>query len=344
MKAHRSNSLKQIAISLLLFTGARPLSNATMLHSFIASLDDLSILKIAGEQRFEYLHGQITIATKNAPIGSARLAAHCDFKGKMFSAMVVSQTNDAFLLSMHKDAARESEAQLKKYGVFSKVEIAMCNDLQAVGVTGEKNINLLKKLFPSLSETPMSTQENEFGQTICFNDTSLRYLSYLTDKGTQQLRDISGNEDFIACDSWNMLEIEAGIANIQQATIGQFIPQMLNFQCINAIDFDKGCYMGQEVVARTKFLGKNKRASFLLSAEESNNIAVNAGDDLEVQIGDSWRRGGVVVRSAKQQSDQGISLKLLAVMPNDTELGTKVRLKACGTALNLMPMPYNLQA
>jgi folate-binding protein YgfZ len=313
----------------------------------MAALDDLSIIKVSGEQRFDYLHGQITVATKEFNHAGAKLAAHCDFKGKMFSAMVVSEFNDTFLLSMHKEAAIESQAQLKKYGVFSKVDIGITEQLHPVGIAGEQSIEHLKVLFASLSDSTMSAVENEFGQVVCFNDTSLRYLCYLTDTGKQKLLDISDTQALDACGRWNTLEIEAGIANIQSATVGQFIPQMLNFQSLQAIEFDKGCYMGQEVVARTKFLGKNKRATFLLSGIIPDDIIVSAGGNIEIQMGESWRRGGVIVRAATTKdlleiNDNSSELKLLAVMPNDTDINTVVRLKESNIVLTLLPMPYPL--
>ncbi|MFT6269693.1 MAG: folate-binding protein YgfZ [Alphaproteobacteria bacterium] len=319
----------------------------------MAALDDLSIIRVAGEQRFDYLHGQITVATKDFNSANAKLAAHCDFKGKMFAAMMVSEFNDAFLLCMHKESAIESQAQLKKYGVFSKVDIEISEQLYPVGIAGEQNIKHLKVLFPTLSNDAMRITDNEFGQAICFNDNSLRYLCYLTEKGKHRLLDISDTTTFYACGTWNMLEIEAGIANIQEATVGQFVPQMLNFQSIQAIDFDKGCYMGQEVVARTKFLGKNKRATFLLSGMIPNGLVVNAGDNIEMQIGESWRRGGVIVRAAISKStlhteaEEGAGsnnneLKILAVMPNDTAPDTVIRLKNTDITLTLQPLPYEL--
>ena len=346
-------------------------------YSCMEALHDLSVIQVSGEQRHEYLHGQLTVATKSFDASQARLSAHCDFKGKMFSSMVVSDFQDAFLLGIHQDSAIESETQLKKYGVFSKVDIKISELLHPVGISGEENTRHLKEIFPSISTKHMSTtSSDDNGQVICFNDASLRYLCYLTDSAKQQLLDMSNTEELASSNIWNVLEIEAGLANIQNATLGQFVPQMLNFQSLHAIDFDKGCYMGQEVVARTKFLGKNKRATFLLtgtkhkttsSAENStanstansaanstansaeNSPAINAGDTVEIQIGESWRRAGVVVRSAfYEESDSNPSnsntrinqIKLLCVLPNDTAQNAVLRLKDSDVMLNIAQMPY----
>jgi folate-binding protein YgfZ len=316
------------------------------------ALHDVKIIRVSGEQRHEYMHGQLTIATTGFDKNQARVSAHCDFKGKMFSSMIVSDFQDSFLLSMHKDSALESEAQLKKYGVFSKVDITINQVLHPVGIAGEENIAYLKEIFPSLSEKNMAATSSDSGQVVCFNDASLRYLCYLSDTAKQQLLALSKREELASSTLWNTLEIEAGLANIQSATLGQFVPQMLNFQNLHAIDFDKGCYMGQEVVARTKFLGKNKRATFLLTGIIDKTVsspAINAGDVLEMQIGESWRRAGVVVRSAlsemvddkrKNSHSNGMQIKLLGVLPNDTAQNTVLRLKDSEVMLNITLLPY----
>ena len=330
------------------------------IYSFITALNNLSVISVSGTQRRDYLHGQLTIATKEFDPTMARFAAHCDFKGKMFTAMLVSEFDDAFLLGVHKDSVAVSEAVLKKYAVFSKVSISISQSYHAVGVAGTDNIGHLQLLFPNLSGNHMDATHNEYGQVICFNDASLRYLCYLNDKGTKRLLEVSKIEQFSHCDTWDLLEIEAGIANIQTETISQFVPQMLNFQCLGAIDFNKGCYMGQEVVARTKFLGKNKRATFLLShdhtslepIEASTTAPIKAGDTLEMQIGENWRRAGTVVRSWTSHSlsagaapSQGpIKVKLLAVLPNDIDTSVVIRLQNSNIRLAIEALPYEVKS
>lgn len=299
----------------------------------------MAIIQVDGEQRQEYLHGQLTVNTKTFNKDTARLAAHCDFKGKMFSALFISEYQDTFLLGMHADAAKESLAQLKKYGVFSKVGIELNTQLHVFGLSGESSINLLSVLFSKLSHEHMHINSNEFGQVLCFNDNSLRYLCYLSDKGLNRLKDIMKEQAFAEPSEWELLEIQAGLANVQQATIGEYVPQMLNFQALAAIDFDKGCYMGQEVVARTKFLGKNKRACFILSTEcDTLPEQAAVGNNIEIAVEENWRRGGTINRVCHV----GNQLSMLAVMANDTELGSVVRLKDTETTLRVDALPYSI--
>jgi len=294
--------------------------------SFISTLPDLCLIKLAGEQRREYLHGQLTVATKHFDANSARLAAHCDFKGKMFSALIVSEFEDAFLLAAQKDAAQESLNQLKKYGVFSKVDIAFCEDLKAYGGFGAEAFEKIKALFIDLNNTHMGASANEFGQVIVFDDNTLRFVAYLNKEGQSRLQDLCEQEIQDQSFLFEVLEIKAGLANVQAQTLGEFVPQMLNFHALNAIDFDKGCYMGQEVVARTKFLGKNKRATFILSGllKGDEDLAVlKVGNTLERQLGDNWRRSGIINRVSVVDKH----VHLLAVMAKDTEIDSQIRIK-----------------
>ncbi|MFW8592397.1 tRNA-modifying protein YgfZ [Glaciecola sp. 2405UD65-10] len=309
-------------------------------HPLIVSpLSQLTIVEVGNEQRYEYLHGQLTVATQNFDAKTARIAAHCDFKGKMFAALTLSEYDDKFLLSMHHESAQESLLQLKKYGVFSKVDIEQNKTLNCVGVAGEHGITLLNEMFNDLPQEHLHLSTNEYGQAICFNDSSLRYLCYLNEQGLALLNQKMAGTDYSETSAWEKLEIEAGLGNIQQATLGEFVPQMLNFQAINAIDFDKGCYMGQEVVARTKFLGKNKRACFILEADcETLPEQATVGKLLEIQLDENWRRGGVINRAC---FDNG-RLYILAVMANDTEVGSVVRLKDTEVHLKVCELPYTL--
>ncbi len=314
--------------------------------NFITPLKSLSIIRIEGEQSSDYLHGQLTVDTKNFDENKARLTAHCDFKGKMFSVSFLSKFKNNYFLTAHKDSASESLQQLKKYGVFSKVEIKLCDRMKIFGVYGDDASKDLKTLFPDAVDEHLSSVQNSFGQVISFNDSSKRYLFIATEDGEQQLREVTGdltNSEQI----WEKLEIEAGLSNIQSPTISQYVPQMLNLQYLNAIDFDKGCYMGQEVVARTKFLGKNKRATFIFQGETStpNTLAKepSVGDSIEVKIDESWRRGGTILRVVKLENDQSTEFKGLAVMANDTAVGSVLRLKGSQQELSIQPLPYSIE-
>ncbi len=112
---------------------------------------------------------------------------------------------------------------------------------------------------------------------------------------------------------------------------------MLNLQALDGISFTKGCYMGQETVARAKYRGANNRALFVLSGTATTPVA--SGDTLEIQLGDNWRRSGMVLNAWQQDGE----LWLTAVLPKDTEADARFRLKQEeGSSLSLQPLPYPL--
>jgi folate-binding protein YgfZ len=310
------------------------------MSSFLVHLSDRRLISMRGEQRAEYLHGQITVNTKHFDPTRARHAAHCDFKGKMWAVFLLTQYKDAFHMIMPKHSAQESLQQLKKYGVFSKVEIQdESQDWQILGGAGESVKTALVELFPDISDTHLSTSANAFGQVVCYNDTSLRYLISLKHDGYARLCELydANIEEHSSPFIWQ--EIEAGIGYVEEGTIGEFVPQMFNLQALDAIDFDKGCYMGQEVVARTKFLGKNKRALYILSSDKAmSSDNLQPGALLEKSVGENWRRGGVIIQGCVMDQQT----KILAVLANDTLVGDVLRLKDTEQRLEVLPLPYPL--
>lgn len=309
------------------------------MSSFLVELPKMKIISVSGEQRNDYLHGQVTINTKNFQAGRARIGAHCDFKGKMWAVFFLTQFEDSYHMLMTADAAEHSLAQLNKYGVFSKVNINILDDTWHVfGGAGEQLKNDLKSLFPDLSSTHLCHCANEFGEVITFDDDNQRFLIVLHAKGYERMQDMAKDYTLDDPAAWAMLEISAGIGLLEQPNIAEFVPQMFNLQALDGIDFDKGCYMGQEVVARTKFLGKNKRALYILQANEPIAHHILAGAALEKAVGDNWRRGGTVIRSARYDG----KMRLLAVLANDTAATDMLRLKTSLETFSVIPLPYAL--
>ncbi|MBT1452325.1 tRNA-modifying protein YgfZ [Glaciecola sp. XM2] len=309
--------------------------------SFLVNLASRHLVSISGEQRDEYLHGQLTVNTKQFDAKKARITAHCDFKGKMWSVSILSAFAQSYHMLMPQASAKETLTQLKKYGVFSKVAIEDTTaQWRILGGSGEAVNASLQTLFPDLTNEHLGVTSNTFGQVITFDDTTVRYLVTLNEQGFIRLRDAYA--DSIGDDEtvFELLEIEAGLAFLQDNTVGEFVPQMLNLQALNAIDFDKGCYMGQEVVARTKFLGKNKRATYILSSDKSLPLdTIAPGATLEKSVGENFRRGGTLLTGANGENGS----KVLAVLANDTQVGDVLRLKDSGEQLTVLPLPYSLE-
>lgn len=286
-----------------------------------AHLPHLGIIKITGTDTVKYIQGQVTCNIETLNSERWTFGAHCDFKGKMWSFFQASFWDDALLLICPKDVIPSALSELKKYGVFSQVEIVDASD--------------------EFSLTGSGSDAGEYGQVTCTDEQLVLSMSNQpVTRALQISRDSSANTDFPDGSAvWQALDIQSGIGAITSSTSNEYVPQMLNLQALDAIDFKKGCYMGQEVVARTKYLGKNKRAGYILKCHSLVNI--QAGELLELQVGDNWRRGGQILSSGQCDGHT----YLFAVLPNDTEIDVPLRLKSQPDIIvSTQALPYSLDA
>ena len=286
---------------------------------YVNKLKNIGVIQLIGEEKAKYLQGQITADIDQLTHKNALLSCHCDFKGKIWSVFYTFSWQDSILLVTHNSVLDKSLSELNKYGVFAKVDITnQSNEWQIIGGSGaifEKEILELFDILPSGDRNVIS---NSYGLVMSIEQPEQRYLVLQPNCSERHLMCNVLNEN----DLWEIADIKAGLGDIREATINEYVPQMLNLQSLNAIDFEKGCYMGQEVVARTKYLGRNKRAGFILKTESENNDL--SGEQLEYQVGENWRPGGKILRSGKDSGQTWI----FAVLSKDTEVGSTFRVKS----------------
>ncbi|WP_343859674.1 tRNA-modifying protein YgfZ [Aliiglaciecola litoralis] len=312
-------------------------SSFTSPDNFICELSTLGIISINGEDATSYLQGKVTNNVAQLTPDQAQLGCHCDFKGKTWNIFYALGGAQKIEFLCHPESIPASLAELKKYGVFSKVDFSdTTQDHQFVGMAGVEAEKALSKLFGALPQQHLAVVHSELGYVIRFEQPKPRFLvitkSQAANSLLEQLAEYVVDESY-----WEAMDIVAGIANIQSQTSIEFIPQMMNMQALDAISFDKGCYMGQEVVARTKYLGKNKRAAFILKSNLAAQL--QAGDSLEAQVGENWRRSGTVLRSATLED----STWVLAVLPNDTASDAMLRAKNNPQqTFSVEPLPYSI--
>lgn len=303
---------------------------------YLTRLDDKGIIEVSGEDRIKYLQGQITADIETLDRHHALLGCHCDFKGKTWNVFYAAEQQDNILLISPKSSIPRSLSELKKYGVFAKVDIQDSSEQWVcLGGTGERLETLIADKFADIPFENQQVFSNENGLVMALTAPQLRYLLILTVSAAEQL--INQYGELSPQDIWEVEDIQAGIAQVSDTTVNEFVPQMMNLHVLDAISFSKGCYMGQEVVARTKYLGKNKRAAFILKSEQA--IKLNPGDTLESQVGENWRRGGTVLRSASINQQSWV----LAVLPNDSETDSVLRVKEQPEVIfRIQPLPYPL--
>ncbi|APG19714.1 tRNA-modifying protein YgfZ [Kosakonia radicincitans DSM 16656] len=305
----------------------------------LMTLDDWALATITGADSEKYLQGQVTADVTTMMAEQHLLAAHCDSKGKMWSNMRLFHFQDGFAWILRRSVREAQLRELKKYAVFSKVAIAQDDEHVLLGVAGFQARAALANLFTILPDSEKQVVQEGDTTLLWFAHPAERFL-LVTNAATAELvaEKLRGEAQLNNSQQWLALNIEAGLPVIDAPNSGQFIPQATNLQALGGISFKKGCYTGQEMVARAKFRGANKRALWYLAGTASR--VPEAGEDLELKMGDNWRRTGTVLASV--QLDDG-RLLVQVVMNNDMEPGSVFRVRDDANTLSIEPLPYSLE-
>ncbi|MCU8068673.1 tRNA-modifying protein YgfZ [Shewanella oncorhynchi] len=305
--------------------------DATLPPLMLANLSHLGLIKVVGEQGRSFIHGQVTTDISSLATDQWRWGAHCDPKGKMLASFRTFAIQDALFMLMPKDAIEVDLPQLQKYAVFSKATLSNASaEWTLLGVAGEQASQFVNKHFGDIQ------QELTLIENGAILKDAERFILVLTPDAAAALVAQSELSVFDAS-AWQALEISAGYPNIAASHASQYVPQMCNLQAVNGISFNKGCYMGQETIARMKYRGGNKRALYILRGHTSLQITLASG--LEIAMEDSFRRGGQIIEFVQR----GNQVLLTAVLPNDTPNDTQLRFADDEQShLTIQALPYSL--
>lgn len=325
-------------MSLTSFPAHSPLASHD-LPLTLMTLNDWALSCVVGADAEKYLQGQVTADVTQLTDSQQVLCAHCDGKGKMWSNLRLFHRNEGFAFILRRSVRDTQLTELKKYSVFSKVSITPDDESVLLGLAGQQARAALAPLFDQLPDenTPVVTSNNT--SLLWLNTPAERFI-LVTDTATAQdlIEKLDKQVQRNDSQQWLALDIEAGLPVIDSANSGQFLPQATNIQALKGISFKKGCYTGQEMVARAKFRGANKRALWSFAGKASR-VPV-AGEELELQLGENWRRTGTVLAAVKLQDEQ---VWVQAVLNNDLAADTVLRVRDDTTGLlAIMPLPYSL--
>ena len=257
----------------------------------------------------------------------------------MWSNLRIFRRQDGFAFIERRSLRDAQLTELKKYAVFSKVTIAADDEHVLLGVAGFQARAALANLFAELPDAEKQLVSEGETSILWFEHPAERFL-LVTDVATAErvTEALRGEAQFNNSQQWLALNIEAGLPVIDAANSAQFIPQATNIQALGGISFKKGCYTGQEMVARAKFRGANKRALWTLTGHTSR--VPEAGEDLEMKMGENWRRTGTVL-AAVQLADGQVLVQV--VMNNDMEADSVFRVRDDAKTLHIVPLPYSLE-
>jgi len=308
-----------------------------MSNSSFTLLENSGMLGVTGRDAIKFLQGYITNDAQQLSPEIWQPGAFCNLQGRMVANFRMVNQAGQLLIKMDRQLVDVVQQFLQKYIVFSKADtINMTDSYCQVGVAGEAGTSVLQEIFGGLPEGNQACSVHDQHIILSIPGEYPRYELWLQPDTSASILDALGKH-LVAIDeqAFSLNEIQAGWAWITAETSEQFIPQMMNLQAQDAISFDKGCYLGQEIVARMQYLGQLKRRMHRYTVVADSPPVV--GD--KILTGDGKVTGEIVSLAAA--SDEPNAYEILAVV-RDTE-SDSLHLES-DAQLELMQLPYTCAA
>ncbi len=275
-------------------------------------LDQYVLIEIKGKDAREFLNNQFTNDLKTLAENESSLGAWCSIKGRVLYTFRIWFENETFWLLL---PSIQTESFLKKLKMFifrSDVTIDQNHDKYVYGLSGKD----AEKLLETIPESDNAFVKNEDDLVIKTPAPIPRFIIISNHEKTET-----------GSNNWSLLDIMAGIPEILPETADQFLPQMLDLENLGGLSFQKGCYPGQEIVARVKYRGELKQQ--LYTARVETNLQLEAGSIL-VTANDIQTLAGHVVNAVQLEDNNWI---LLAVINIASTLNNKIQLKEDSSAI-----------
>lgn len=304
----------------------------------ICDLSALGVIQVTGEDAKNFLQSQLTNDIQKISLDQAQSSAWCNPKGRVIASLVVVKTPDSYLIILSADLIPFVLKRLQMYVMRAKVTLQdISNTTVHFGFSGAHihqdwsnccdsklaDNNYAISHFESLTIIRIPSATPRF-QVIGDIETATTLWNKLNVRAAP-----------VSYSTWEYLNILAGLPIITEASREKWIPQMLNMQLLDSINFQKGCFPGQEIVARLKYLGKTKRRLYRLSAASDQLIATN--DDIVTQTGDN---AGKVLNAVINPDGK---LELLAILKIATVEESLFIASNKETPLQVLDLPYSIE-
>lgn len=255
-------------------------SRATLTGNIISNLSQLATIEVSGQDAEEFLHGQFTSDIKSLNKDNFQFSAWCNAKGQVISNFYILRYQSGFLLLIPVDQCEKFTSRLKMYIMRSDVIVSnKSNDLIRIGVSANDHNDLINNIVKDIPENERSLVCTETYTCLHIVDNKSRFILIgEIDAITKIWQQLTTNMTPAGTHQWQLLDILAGLPWLSESCIEKFLPQYLNLDVLNGVSFEKGCYPGQEVIARLRFRGEIKRRLFLASIQQ--DITPLVGDDL----------------------------------------------------------------
>lgn len=309
----------------------KPMTNS----SFFCKLSHEGLLAVRGVDASKFLQGQLTCNMNYLDEQSSSLGARCNAKGRMQSSFRIVRQGDGYLLAMASELLAAQLIELQRFAVFSKVKLS--DESAAWRRFGlARADSVLSALGLELPAAANSVASNAGRIAIRLADE--RTELWVTAEQAEQTQALLAEQLAEApLNDWLLGQVRAGIGQVFAATQELFIPQMINLQAVGGVSFKKGCYSGQEIVARMQYLGKLKRHLYRLSLPGEQLPAIGS----EVFSPVHASSVGEVVLAARSAD----SVELLAVLQQNAVSDGRLGLESVeGPRLEMLDLPYTLDS
>ena len=294
----------------------------------------MGVIRVSGEEAASFLQGQLTQDVALLGLSEARLAAFCNAKGRMQASFVVfKRSPDDILMVCSRDILPATLKRLSMFVMRAKAKLSDASDEFTLhGLAGEAVTHQGGDVSRVWSKTDTNTDtDTDMASLVVLPsaDSTARAL-WCAPTGTP-----SPVLPAIELSQWQWLSVRSGIAMITQPIFEAFVPQMLNYESVGGVNFKKGCYPGQEIVARSQFRGTLKRRAYIVHA----NAPLSVGQEV-FHSADAEQPCGLVAAAAPAPAggfDAIVSIQTAAAID-----GSLTVVSASGPVLALLPLPYPL--
>lgn len=302
-------------------------------------LEQFSLIRFSGEDTQIFLHNQLSCDVAALASGRSTYGAYCTPKGRMLASFLLWRSDQGYFMRLPSSLRESVQKQLSKFILRSKVKASDASgDWTLIGVAGKDAAALVQRV---IGQAPQGMREvaHTPDATVIRLPGDRFEIAAAKDKAPRILEGLGAGAPKVDPDYWEWLDIRAGIPTILPATQEAFVPQMVNLDLVGGVSFEKGCYPGQEIVARMHYRGTLKQRMYL--AGIAANERPEPGEKL-YGAGFGEQACGTIVNAAP--SPQGGYDVLAVIQIAAAEKGGMHLKTQEGPLLKLLPLPYSVPA
>jgi tRNA-modifying protein YgfZ len=308
----------------------------------ICDLSHFGLIGVSGDDATTFLQGQFTNDINQVSYSRSQLSAYCNPKGRMFANFRIFKRENSYYIELPLELLETVLKRLRMFVLRAKVRLENASEsLIRIGASGH---HMDRQLCDIVGVMPAEVDDCiEFGNYTIIRVPGLTpcYEIHGPLEAMQTLwQQFNVESAQVGAGAWQLLNIKAGVGVITSPTSEGFVPQMTNQQLLDGISFTKGCYTGQEIVARMHYLGKLKKRMYRVHI--ATDDAVNAGEPLFVTASSSGQNIGTIVNA--QRLPQGGCEALAVIQITEAEAGGLRLRDERGPKIDVLELPYAFEA